>query len=163
VTQTRSLSIRRARRETGRRDPLIWVKRGIIRRFGRYPHRNAILGRPSTPEEIAFLREPGRLLMDRRSTIEVVLLILALAVIAAIARLTRVPTPLAFIAVASCCRSCRTRGCAPRSRHFLPAVHPPLLYSDGWLIPKARLPRRHAAGASLAFSSCSRPSSPSAT
>ncbi len=31
----------------------------IIDRFGRYPHRNAILGRPSTPNEIAFLEEPG--------------------------------------------------------------------------------------------------------
>lgn len=31
----------------------------IIDRFGRYPHRNAILGRISTPEEIAFLQEPG--------------------------------------------------------------------------------------------------------
>jgi uncharacterized protein (DUF924 family) len=31
----------------------------IIRRFGRYPHRNAILGRASTPEEIAFLQEQG--------------------------------------------------------------------------------------------------------
>ena len=31
----------------------------IIHRFGRYPHRNAILGRPSTPEELAFLAEPG--------------------------------------------------------------------------------------------------------
>ena len=30
----------------------------IIERFGRYPHRNAILGRQSTPEEIAFLQEP---------------------------------------------------------------------------------------------------------
>ena len=33
--------------------------RDIIRRFGRFPHRNAILGRVSTPEEEAFLREPG--------------------------------------------------------------------------------------------------------
>jgi uncharacterized protein (DUF924 family) len=33
--------------------------RDIIRRFGRFPHRNAILGRSSTAEEIAFLREPG--------------------------------------------------------------------------------------------------------
>lgn len=33
--------------------------KAIIDRFGRYPHRNAILGRISTPEEIAFLREPG--------------------------------------------------------------------------------------------------------
>jgi uncharacterized protein (DUF924 family) len=31
----------------------------IIARFGRYPHRNAVLGRASTPEELAFLREPG--------------------------------------------------------------------------------------------------------
>lgn len=33
--------------------------RVIIRRFGRFPHRNAALGRVSTPEEIAFLREPN--------------------------------------------------------------------------------------------------------
>lgn len=31
----------------------------IIDRFGRYPHRNDILSRPSTPEEIAFLGQPG--------------------------------------------------------------------------------------------------------
>ena len=31
----------------------------IIDRFGRYPHRNAILGRESTAEEIAFLKQPG--------------------------------------------------------------------------------------------------------
>jgi uncharacterized protein (DUF924 family) len=31
----------------------------IITRFGRYPHRNSILGRISTPEEEAFLEEPG--------------------------------------------------------------------------------------------------------
>ena len=31
----------------------------IIGRFGRYPHRNAVLGRESTPEELAFLSEPG--------------------------------------------------------------------------------------------------------
>ena len=31
----------------------------IIDRFGRYPHRNTILGRESTPEELAFLSEPG--------------------------------------------------------------------------------------------------------
>ena len=29
-----------------------------IARFGRFPHRNTVLGRPSTPEEIAFLDEP---------------------------------------------------------------------------------------------------------
>jgi len=31
----------------------------VIARFGRFPHRNAILGRASTAEEIAFLEEPG--------------------------------------------------------------------------------------------------------
>ena len=33
--------------------------RRIIERFGRYPHRNAILGRQSTPEELEFLNQPG--------------------------------------------------------------------------------------------------------
>lgn len=33
--------------------------RDIIARFGRFPHRNEILGRSSTPEELAFLREPN--------------------------------------------------------------------------------------------------------
>ena len=33
--------------------------RVIIERFGRFPHRNAALGRTSTPEEIAFLDEPN--------------------------------------------------------------------------------------------------------
>ncbi|MBX3618745.1 MAG: DUF924 domain-containing protein [Rhizobacter sp.] len=31
----------------------------IVARFGRFPHRNAILGRASTPEEIEFLKQPG--------------------------------------------------------------------------------------------------------
>ena len=31
----------------------------IIARFGRFPHRNAVLGRISTPEEIEFLKQPG--------------------------------------------------------------------------------------------------------
>ena len=33
--------------------------RDIIERFGRYPHRNQVLGRKSTPEEIDFLKQPG--------------------------------------------------------------------------------------------------------
>lgn len=33
--------------------------KAIIDRFGRYPHRNELLNRPSTPEEIVFLQEPG--------------------------------------------------------------------------------------------------------
>lgn len=35
------------------------LHRDILLRFGRYPHRNAILGRESTPEELAFLEQPG--------------------------------------------------------------------------------------------------------
>ncbi|MDD4887506.1 MAG: DUF924 domain-containing protein [Thiomonas sp.] len=33
--------------------------KAIIDRFGRYPHRNATLGRESTAEEIEFLQQPG--------------------------------------------------------------------------------------------------------
>jgi uncharacterized protein (DUF924 family) len=33
--------------------------KAIVDRFGRYPHRNKILGRDSTPEEEEFLKEPG--------------------------------------------------------------------------------------------------------
>ena len=33
--------------------------KAIIDRFGRYPHRNEILGRKSTPEEIEFLKQPN--------------------------------------------------------------------------------------------------------
>lgn len=33
--------------------------KAIIDRFGRYPHRNEILGRTSTPEEVEFLGQPG--------------------------------------------------------------------------------------------------------
>jgi uncharacterized protein (DUF924 family) len=47
--------------ETGDASLSEWAEKhaAVIRRFGRYPHRNAILGRASTPEEIAFLKEPG--------------------------------------------------------------------------------------------------------
>jgi len=31
----------------------------VIERFGRFPHRNQILNRTSTPEEVAFLKQPG--------------------------------------------------------------------------------------------------------
>lgn len=33
--------------------------RDIVRKFGRFPHRNALLGRTSTPEELEFLAGPG--------------------------------------------------------------------------------------------------------
>jgi uncharacterized protein (DUF924 family) len=38
-----------------------WVHKHweIIKRFGRFPHRNGILGRQSTPAEIEFLKQPG--------------------------------------------------------------------------------------------------------
>jgi uncharacterized protein (DUF924 family) len=31
----------------------------IVERFGRYPHRNAVLGRETTPEEAEFMAQPG--------------------------------------------------------------------------------------------------------
>jgi uncharacterized protein (DUF924 family) len=39
---------------------LVWAQRhhDIVARFGRFPHRNAALGRTSTPEELAFLQQP---------------------------------------------------------------------------------------------------------
>jgi uncharacterized protein (DUF924 family) len=51
----------RLRDQDGDADSLIWAEkhRDIIARFGRFPHRNAALGRVSTPEEIAFLAQPG--------------------------------------------------------------------------------------------------------
>ncbi len=47
--------------ETGDRAPLEWAQKHaeVIFRFGRYPHRNDILGRASTPEELEFLAQPG--------------------------------------------------------------------------------------------------------
>ena len=40
---------------------LEWAERHrvIVARFGRFPHRNASLGRPSTTEETEFLAQPG--------------------------------------------------------------------------------------------------------
>lgn len=47
--------------QTGLSEPLPWVHRhaDVVRRFGRFPHRNALLGRESTAEEIEFLKQPG--------------------------------------------------------------------------------------------------------
>ena len=44
-----------------RADALEWARRHqvVIERFGRFPHRNAILGRASSAEEAALLRQPG--------------------------------------------------------------------------------------------------------
>ena len=43
------------------RDYLDFARRhhDIVARFGRFPHRNRILGRASTPEEVEFLKQPG--------------------------------------------------------------------------------------------------------
>ena len=40
---------------------LEWARKHfeVIRRFGRFPHRNDIVGRASTPEEVEFLKQPG--------------------------------------------------------------------------------------------------------
>jgi len=60
--QDRSLALFGAlARDTGQRGPLEWAEKhaAVLRRFGRYPHRNAILGRASTADEIAFLHQPG--------------------------------------------------------------------------------------------------------
>jgi uncharacterized protein (DUF924 family) len=48
-------------RRTGDAEALKWAElhAEIIRRFGRFPHRNAILGRDSTPDEQAFLESGG--------------------------------------------------------------------------------------------------------
>ena len=62
VAQARSLALfAQLSHETGLADPLAWAEKhaAVIRRFGRYPHRNALLGRESTAEEIAFLATQG--------------------------------------------------------------------------------------------------------
>jgi uncharacterized protein (DUF924 family) len=62
AAQERGLALcTRLRDDTGDGDALLWAEKhaSIIRCFGRFPHRNAVLGRESTPEEIAFLATPG--------------------------------------------------------------------------------------------------------
>ena len=51
-------ALMRERAEKGTHD-LELRHKAIVDRFGRYPHRNAILGRASTPEELEFLKQPG--------------------------------------------------------------------------------------------------------
>jgi len=62
VSQVRAVALfEKLAAETGEMDGLNWAKLhwGLIARFGRFPHRNAVLGRLSTPEEIAYLAEGG--------------------------------------------------------------------------------------------------------
>jgi len=56
--QLRCIELSRA---AGHTESLKWAEHhaGIIRRFGRFPHRNHILGRTTTPEEQAFLDQGG--------------------------------------------------------------------------------------------------------
>jgi len=59
--QEESVRLFRQLAEDGLADPLPWAIKhlDVIKRFGRFPHRNSLLGRESTAEEIEFLREPG--------------------------------------------------------------------------------------------------------
>ena len=56
--QERSVALAEA---LGDPETVKWARhhRDIVARFGRFPHRNAILGRPTTAEEAAFLAEEG--------------------------------------------------------------------------------------------------------
>ena len=61
-SQARSLALfEKLAAETGDHVILDYARlhRDLIARFGRFPHRNEILGRRSTEEELAFLKEPG--------------------------------------------------------------------------------------------------------
>lgn len=51
----------RLRGDPASASPIAYAMRhyAVIERFGRFPHRNAILGRDSTPAEVAFLATPG--------------------------------------------------------------------------------------------------------
>ena len=48
-------------RRAGQRDQYVFALEhmDIVRRFSRFPHRNAVLGRETTPEEAAFLKDGG--------------------------------------------------------------------------------------------------------
>jgi uncharacterized protein (DUF924 family) len=61
VDQYESLRLFGALADDGEGAPLEWARKhfDVIRQFGRFPHRNSILGRASTPEEIEFLGRPG--------------------------------------------------------------------------------------------------------
>jgi uncharacterized protein (DUF924 family) len=62
AAQAESLALfERLRGDPASASPIAYAMRhyAVIERFGRFPHRNAILGRDSTPEEAAFLATPG--------------------------------------------------------------------------------------------------------
>lgn len=57
--QDEAVRLFRERADIGTNLKYAELHRDIIRRFGRFPHRNAILGRASTAEEIAYLDNGG--------------------------------------------------------------------------------------------------------
>jgi uncharacterized protein (DUF924 family) len=57
--QTESVALFKAQLPTTKNLPYAIQHRDIMKRFGRFPHRNDIFGRQSTPEEIAFLKAGG--------------------------------------------------------------------------------------------------------
>jgi uncharacterized protein (DUF924 family) len=59
--QRESLRLFGALAQEGLAEPLVWAQKhyDVIARFGRYPHRNELLGRASTAEEKEFLTGPG--------------------------------------------------------------------------------------------------------
>jgi uncharacterized protein (DUF924 family) len=56
--QARSVELFTALGDAGQLDFAIKHKQ-VIDRFGRFPHRNKILGRKSSAEEVEFLNQPG--------------------------------------------------------------------------------------------------------
>lgn len=61
LDQYEALHLFEALAPLGLPDALKWARLhfDVIKRFGRFPHRNAILGRESTPEEIEYLKRHG--------------------------------------------------------------------------------------------------------
>lgn len=59
TVQEESVRLFKARQRGGNNLSYAIDHRNIVRRFGRFPHRNRILGRQSTPEEIQFLKRGG--------------------------------------------------------------------------------------------------------
>jgi uncharacterized protein (DUF924 family) len=61
VDQYEAVRLFGALADDGLREPLDWAFKhlDVVRRFGRFPHRNSVLGRTSTPAEIEFLKSPG--------------------------------------------------------------------------------------------------------
>ena len=54
-----SFAVRQKGERIGRNLEFAVRHRDIVRRFGRFPHRNELLGRESTAAEIEFLKQPG--------------------------------------------------------------------------------------------------------